>query len=59
MKIKVDPDMLLSIAEAVKKLPIDCKDFDTADRWVGCVLALQNIVSTSESVDEEVVDDGR
>lgn len=55
MMIKVDPDMLLSVSEAIKKLPVDCKDFDAADRWVGCSLALQNIVMQAE----EVVEDGR
>ena len=59
MKIIVESDDLSMVAEAVKALPVS-GDFNAADRWVGCVIALQNIIVNSEPFKEsEVVDDGR
>ena len=48
MKIAVDAEILLQIAEAVKNLPVDCSKFEAADQWVGIVIALNSLVQNSE-----------
>lgn len=58
MDIKVNADKLVDIIEAIKKLPVK-GDFDAVDRWVGCVIALQNIIMSAEEVKEaEVTENG-
>lgn len=56
MKIIVDGDDLLLVANTIKELPVR-GGFSVADRWVGCVVALQKIVETAieyvEPVKEE------
>lgn len=56
MKIIVESDDLSMVAEAIKELPVT-GDFNAADRWVGCVIALQNIIVNSEPFKEEVVEE--
>lgn len=51
MKIKVDAEDLLRIAEAVKNLPV-CGGYDDADRWVGCVMSLELLASNSPVIEE-------
>lgn len=49
MKIKVEREYLHQISEAVKQLPVKADgDFQTADRWVGIVLAIENLILESE-----------
>ena len=36
-------DYIEQIIEAVKALPVDCSKFETADAWVGLVLALKRL----------------
>lgn len=56
MEIKVKADKLLSVIEAIKQLPVR-GDFESADRWVGCVIALQSILA--EGMEEtEVAENG-
>ena len=59
-EIKVDKNMLQQVIEAVKQLPVKCNDFDAADRWVGIVMMLENMIqSAQEESNTEVTDDGR
>lgn len=51
MKIKVNSEDLIQIAEAVKALPVR-GTYEDADRWVGCVVALEMIANNSEVIDE-------
>ena len=48
MKVKVEAESLLQIAETLKKLPVR-GDFDDADRWVGCVMSLEMMANNSET----------
>ena len=52
MEIKVKADTLLNVISAIKKLPVQC-DFDAADRWVGIVLVLENMLQTGETAEDE------
>ena len=36
-------ELLNKIAETIKNLPVNVDTFDDADRWVGCVVALQKM----------------
>jgi len=62
MKIIVDGDDLLLVANTIKELPVR-GGFSVADRWVGCVIALQKIVETAneyvEPVKEEHIEESR
>lgn len=51
-------DMIIQIIEAIKKLPVKCETFDDADRWVGCVVALQNLVAEEAKEPEVVTENG-
>lgn len=57
MKIKVNSDDLLRIAEAVKTLPVR-GTFEDADRWVGCVITLEQIASNSPPAEENTEEGG-
>lgn len=57
MKIKVNSDDLLRIAEAVKALPVR-GTFEDADRWVGCVITLEQIASNSPPAEENTEEGG-
>ena len=49
------------IIEAVKALPVDCSKFETADAWVGLVLALTRLkaqLAEPEAVPAEEDDNG-
>ena len=41
-------DMVIEVIEAIKRLPVKCETFDDADRWVGCVVALQRLLAEEE-----------
>ena len=41
------------IIEAVKALPVDCSKFDTADAWVGLVLALERLKARLAAAEED------
>lgn len=41
-------DIIPQVIEAIKKLPVKCESFDDADRWVGCVVALQSLLMEEE-----------
>lgn len=41
------------IIEAVKALPVDCSTFDTADAWVGLVLALSRLRAELAAPDDK------
>lgn len=51
MKIKVNAEDLLRIAEAIKALPVR-GTYDDADRWIGCVMGLEMIASNSPVIEE-------
>lgn len=46
MPITVDGNYIQQVIEAIKQLPVNCNDFDAADRWVGIVMVLQNMLQT-------------
>lgn len=50
--------MISQIIEAIKKLPVKCETFDDADRWVGCVVALQSITAEEPKEPEVVTEHG-
>lgn len=54
-------DYIEQIIEAVKALPVDCSKFETADAWVGLVLALTRLnaqLAEPEAVPAEEDDNG-
>lgn len=60
MPITIDVNDILKVIEAIKQLPVKCDDFDTADRWVGIILLLEKLASTTEpETNTEVTEDGR
>ena len=51
MKIIVEKEVLVQVVEAIKRLPVK-GDFDAADQWVGCVIALQKMMqNATEHID--------
>lgn len=52
--VKADESKIKAIINTVKSLPVDCKNFDIADSWVGIVIELENILN---GVDFENVGD--
>lgn len=58
MEIKVE--VLQQVIVAIKQLPVKCDDFDVADRWVGIILALEEMIQTmqEEEANKEVTEDG-
>lgn len=48
MPITIDGNYLQQIIEAIKQLPVNCDNFDAADRWVGIVMVLENMLQTEE-----------
>jgi len=56
MKVTVEKEILMQIANAVRGLPVDCTDFDAADQWVGIVVALENLAQGSQA--EENLNEG-
>ena len=52
MEIKVNADILINVIEAIKQLPVQC-DFKAADRWVGIVMVLEQMLQTPQAEDEE------
>ena len=54
MKIIVESDYLSQIGDAVRALPVKADgDFQTADRWVGIVLAIEKLIQESELYDQD------
>lgn len=51
-------DMILQVIEAIKKLPVKCETFEDADRWVGCVVALQSVAAEETKEPEVVTENG-
>lgn len=47
MEIKVDANVLSQVVDAIKKLPVQ-GDFDVADRWVGIVMILENMIQQGQ-----------
>lgn len=47
MKIIVEAENLMQIAETIQQLPVN-GGFEAADKWVGCVIALTAICQNSE-----------
>lgn len=58
MKIIVDTDQVMPVIEAIKQLPVQVDNFDTADIWVGCIMTLQSICMQSEPYQEENIKEG-
>ena len=48
MEIKVDAGTLAQIIEAIKQLPVQGGSFEAVDRWVGIVIALENMLQTGQ-----------
>lgn len=44
-----------AIINTVKNLPVECKNFDTADAWVGIVIELENILANKGDDDTHVL----
>lgn len=42
--VQADEKKIQAIINTVKGLPVDCKNFETADSWVGIVIELENIL---------------
>ena len=57
MKVIVETAHIQPVIEAIKQLPVQ-GDFETADLWVGCVMALQTICAQSEPYTEEIKEEG-
>ena len=51
MLITVEANELMNIIEAIKKLPVQ-GNFDAADRWVGIVIALENLIQAGQQPTE-------
>lgn len=59
MPVTIDGNELLQVINAIKQLPVKCDDFDAADRWVGIILMLEKMISTTEEEPTtEVTEDG-
>ncbi len=52
MDIKVTADIPVNTIEAIKQLPVQC-DFYAADRWVGIVMILEQLLQTLQAEDEK------
>ena len=52
MKIIVETDRIIPVIEAIKQLPVQ-GNFEAADIWVGCVMALEGICMQSEPYSED------
>lgn len=48
-----DEQVLNAVIDSVKNLPVNVSCFDDADRWVGTVLALQNLRINWKLTEEE------
>lgn len=48
MPITIDGNDIQKVIEAIKKLPVKCDDFNTADKWVGIILFLEALLQTEE-----------
>ena len=59
----VTETQLKQILTAVRALPVNVQDFDTADAWVGLYLTVQSIASQSvpekeeKTINEQIADD--
>ena len=47
MKIIVESENLVQVANAIKRLPVQ-GDFNTADLWVGTVMVIQKIIEEAK-----------
>lgn len=52
MKVAVERDAILQIANAVKELPVDCSKFDTAYQWVGIIVTLEGLAQGEPQAEE-------
>ena len=48
MEIKVDTNVLRSVIEAIKQLPVQGGNFEAADRWVGIVMVLEQMIQQGQ-----------
>ena len=60
--VQATENQINALISAIKELPINCKDFDTADTWVGIIMELEKIklnkVEEPEANPTEVAEDG-
>lgn len=52
MPITIDGNDISKVIEAIKKLPVKCDDFNTADKWVGIILFLEALLQTEPPATE-------
>ena len=52
MPITIDGNDIQKVIEAIKKLPVKCDDFKTADKWVGIILYLEALLQTEPPATE-------
>lgn len=48
MEIKVDTNVLRSVIEAIKQLPVQGGNFEDADQWVGIVMVLEQMIQQGQ-----------
>ena len=56
MEIKIEKDILQQIIEAIKKLPVKCEDFNSADRWVGIIMVLESFLEQTPETQETLAE---
>lgn len=49
--MEINAETLRQVIETIKQLPVQC-DFDAADRWVGVVLVLEQMLQAAQTVNE-------
>ena len=60
--VQATENQINALIKAIKELPVNCKDFETADVWVGIIMELEKIrenkAEEPETNPTEVVEDG-
>lgn len=41
--VQATENQINALIKAIKELPVNCKDFDIADTWVGIIMELEKI----------------
>ena len=51
--VQATEKQISALIHAVKELPVDCKNFEIADTWVGIVIELERIAENTVVLPEE------
>ena len=55
--VQADENTIQALINTVKRLPVDCKNFDIADSWVGIVIELEKIAgNTVNETEQEAIE---